>query len=483
MVDELATIVWLRHDLRVGDNPALQHAIHAGGPVVPLFVHAPREQLPWQPGAASNWWLHHSLAALDENLQAKGSRLIVRQGETLAELRQVVHQTKANQVVWNRCHEPAIAERDQKIAAALQADGCHVSTFEGNLLVDPGQPRTKQGKPFQVFTPFWKYISKILTEIQPPLPTPRTLAAPARWPASTKLPELKLLPQIDWAAGFRKAWQPGEVGAKQQLAAFARQHVDQYDSGRNLPGQDLTSRLSPHLHFGEISPRQVWHTIIEGQHAGHRGISESAEIYLKELGWREFAHHLLVHFPQTTDAPLREEFAGFAWRSSAKDLHAWQRGQTGYPLVDAGMRQLWHTGWMHNRVRMIVASFLCKHLLLPWQDGARWFWDTLVDADLANNTLGWQWTAGCGADAAPYFRVFNPISQAAKFDPQGAYIRRWVPEIAALADRWLGSPWEASSAELRAAKIEIGKTYPAPIVDHAAGRTRALQAWKQMRGK
>jgi deoxyribodipyrimidine photo-lyase len=282
---------------------------------------------------------------------------------------------------------------------------------------------------------------------------------------------------VDWAAGLRAAWTPGEAGAKDALARFLLEALPDYAEARDRMGVAGTSRLSPHLHFGEVSPRQIWHAAAALQWQGGKGgTARGAEKFVAEVGWREFAHHLLVHFPHTPDAPLRGEFARFPWREDPAARRAWQRGRTGYPVVDAAMRELWTTGWMHNRARMIVASFLVKDLLLPWQDGARWFWDTLVDADLASNTLGWQWTAGCGADAAPYFRVFNPVSQGTKFDGNGAYVRRWVPELARLPDGALHAPWDASPAELRAAGVSLGRDYPACIVDHAEARERALAA-------
>jgi deoxyribodipyrimidine photo-lyase len=425
------SIVWFRLDLRLADNLALNVAVKRGGAVVPVFIWAPEEESPWPPGAASRWWLHQSLEALSADLRARGSHLIIRRGPTLDTLRVLMNETGADAIFWNRRYEPALIARDKKVENLLPAEN-----FNSALLIEPWE----LPKPYRVFTPFWRAC---LEQIKPstPLPMPKQIPAPRTRRKSLPLASLGLQPKIDWAAGFRRAWQPGEAGAHKQLRRFKRAALSGYRSGRDRPDIVGTSRLSPHLHFGEISPRQIWHSAAKAE-------------YLRQLGWREFAHHLLFHFPHTTDAPLRADFARLPWRHDAKALKAWQHGMTGFPLVDAGMRELWTTGWMHNRVRMVVASFLVKDLLIPWQEGARWFWDTLVDADLANNTLGWQWTAGCGADAAPFFRVFNPALQAEKFDPLGAYLRHWVPE--------------ARTTE-----------YPTPIVDHRRARERALEAFEK----
>jgi deoxyribodipyrimidine photo-lyase len=475
------TIVWFRNDLRLADQPALNAAVRRGGAVIPVFVWAPDEEGTWPPGAASRWWLHHSLAALAESLEKKGSRLILAAGPTQQALEKLVRQTGATAVFWSRRYEPAARERDERIEKNLRALNIDVETFNASLLFEPHDVATKKDKPFQTFTPFWKACCS-LDEPSKPLPAPKDLHAPDKWPASKTLKSLALLPKIDWAAGMREACTPGEQGAQHALHEFLSDALQAYEPDRDRPDRAGSSRLSPHLHFGELSPRQAWHTVrTKRQHSRGAETAASAETYLRELGWREFAHHLLYHFPQTTDAPLREQFGRFPWQKDAASLHAWQRGLTGFPIVDAGMRQLWSTGWMHNRVRMLVASFLVKDLLISWQSGARWFWDTLVDADLANNTLGWQWTAGCGADAAPYFRIFNPIAQAERFDPEGVYIRRWVPELAKMPARWIHDPAAAPAEVLKKAGVVLGRTYPRPIVDHAAARARALEAFKQMR--
>jgi deoxyribodipyrimidine photo-lyase len=473
-------IVWFRNDLRLDDHPALRAAAGRGGPVVPLFVWSPDEHGDWPPGAASQWWLHHSLDALARTLRRRKLRLILRRGDTLKTLRDVAKATGADAAFWNRRYEPATTQRDAEIKLALRRDGLTAESFNGALLFEPWDV-LRDDRPYQVFTPFWKAC---LPHDAPrePSDAPSRLSAPKRWPRSLDLDALGLRPEIDWAAGFGERWTPGETGAHAALHRFIDDALRDYDDARNRPDRPGTSRLSPHLHFGEISPRRVWHTIRDvAAHSRRKPLKTAADAYLRELGWREFAHHLLYHFPHTTDEPLRESFAAFGWRRDRKALRAWQRGRTGYPIVDAGMRELWHTGWMHNRVRMIVASFLVKDLLIAWQEGAHWFWDTLVDADLANNTLGWQWSAGCGADAAPYFRIFNPVSQGETFDPDGAYVRRWVPELSDLPTRWIHKPWEADEGALSAANVTLGETYPEPIVDHAAARRRALDAFNAIR--
>ncbi len=350
-------------------------------------------------------------------------------------------------------------------------------------MCEPWEIATKQGKPFQVFTPYWRAACGP-DEPASPLPAPKHIpgGSPTTAPHSEPLDALQLEPTIDWAAGMREHWHPGEVGAIERLQQFVAQSVAQYADHRDLAAVDGVSQLSPHLHFGELGPRQVWHAVQERvryaklDSDGRRG----AEAFLTEIGWREFAHHLLFHFPHTTDAPLREKFANFPWVDDHTALRRWQRGLTGYPMVDAGMRQLWRLGWMHNRVRMIVASFLVKDLLVSWREGARWFWDTLVDADLANNTLGWQWTAGCGADAAPFFRIFNPTIQGEKLDPAGDYVRRWVPELSRLPTEWIHRPWQAPADVLKLARVELDRTYPRPMVDHDIARRRALQVLKSL---
>ena len=472
------SIVWFRQDLRLGDNPALTAAIARGRPIFPVFIASLQDEGEWQPGAASRWWLHGSLAQLDLSLRQLGSRLILRQGPLLNSLRKLVLETNASAVFWNRGYEPNPFSEGMKLKTALEHAGLEAESFSGCLLYEPAAIQTGDGRPFKVFTAFWKACLARGIQPPPPLKLPaKKLLNPASWPESLPLEALCLEPKPDWAGGLRQAWSPGERGAIQRLNGFLEQGLPVYAEARNLPGQAGTSRLSPHLHFGEISPRTIYHAVMARLSTGPESDSRRAmEAFLRQLGWREFACHLLWHFPATSAEPLRSEFARFPWRMSKQELAAWQRGRTGYPLVDAGMRELWTTGWMHNRVRMVVASFLTKDLLLPWQEGARWFWDTLVDADLANNTFGWQWVAGCGADAAPYFRIFNPVTQSEKFDPSGDYIRRWLPELARLPSPWIHCPREAPALVLKNAGVNLRKDYPLPIVDHLHARTRALAA-------
>ena len=477
-------LLWFRQDLRLQDNPALIAALQTGAPVVPVYILDDAGEGAWAPGGASRWWLHHSLDSLAASLEALGSRLVLARGESAAVLRNLLKGTGARTVYWNRRYEPATVARDQSIKAELTATGAEAKSFNSALLFEPHTIANKQGKPFQVFTPFWRHCLE--KPITPPVKfSAKALPAPPTWPVSLPLAHYELLPSLPWADGFTTAWTPGEAGAQRRLKEFIAEAVDEYADRRNLPDTDGTSRLSPWLHFGEISPRQIWAALAaRAKASGVFPGSNGERVFLSEVGWREFAYHLLFHFPHTPTQPLRTEFAKFPWADDPLDklLRAWQRGHTGYPIVDAGMRQLWQTGWMHNRVRMIVASFLVKHLRLPWSRGAEWFWDTLVDADLASNTLGWQWTAGCGADAAPYFRIFAPVLQGGKFDAHGDYVRRWVPELQRMPAKWIHCPWEAPAEVLADAGVTLGKTYPRPIVDHGTARDAALAAFKRLRG-
>ncbi len=465
-------LLWFRGDLRLDDNPALRAAAATGCPVIPVFVWAPEEDGKEAPGAASRWWLHQSLVALERSLQSEGLRLIVRRGPTAEALLQLAGETRARRVFCNRVYEPGALAAEPALQAQLQEKGVFLESFNGSLLFEPGSIRTAAGGPFRVFTPFWRALWNERGALREPLSKPKSISAPLQWPTSLEIAYLRLEPKIDWTAGIRAAWAPGEKSAQDRLRRFAQGPVNDYGDDRDRTDRDGTSRLSPYLHFGEISPIQIWHAVAD---------RPGAEPYLRQLAWREFAYHLLVENPETTREPFQKEFRHFPWRRNARRLRSWQKGQTGYPIVDAAMHQLWTTGWMHNRARLVVASFLVKHLLIPWQEGAAWFLDTLVDADLANNTMGWQWVAGCGVDAAPYFRIFNPITQGEKFDPDGSYLRRWVPELAGLPNEWIHKPWEAPPLMLAAAGVQLGTSYPRPLVDHAEARQAALEAFQEMK--
>ncbi len=476
--------MWFRQDLRLQDNAALAAALGRGGAVLPVYIWDEAGQERWKLGEASRWWLHHSLKALDVSLRERGSRLAAARGTSLEILRKLVKVTGAGAVYWNRRYEPAAIARDKIVKAALAEGGVEAKSFNSALLFEPHTITNKAGGPFQLFTPFWRHCLslKVAEEIAVKA---KMFPAPERWPGSVELKALELLPRVRWDARFYEAWKPGEVGAKKRLRYFFAKIAAEYEKQRNFPGVDGVSRMSPHLHFGEIGPRQIWAAArAQAKETGIFPANGGVQKFLGEVGWREFAHHLLYHFPTTPVQPLREEFTEFRWASDpdGKKLKSWQRGLTGYPIVDAGMRELWATGWMHNRMRMVAASFLVKHLRLSWMSGAEWFWDTLVDADLANNTLGWQWSAGCGTDAAPYFRIFAPVLQGGKFDADGAYVRRWVPEIAALPDAFLQAPWEAPEEVLTNAGVKLGGNYPRPIVDHKTARTEALEAFKRLKG-
>ncbi len=473
------TIYWLRQDLRLADNPALLAAVDSGHPVLPLYILDETVPERYMPGAASRWWLHHSLAALDESLRSRGSGLVLRRGDAGAILAGLASEAGVAQVHWNRCYEPFATARDQRIKQQLSGQGVEVASHKGALMFEPWEIETGQGTPYKVFSQFWKR-GRLKSGVE----VPQLREAPARLPAlpdigGDRLESWGLLPTApDWSGGFRPLWEPGEAGAFRKLNRFIDSGLRDYKNLRNRPDLEHVSRLSPHLHWGEIAPWRAWHAAAAA--GSSRADIPEADVahFQSELGWREFSYHLLFNFPALPEKNWKPMFDAFPWSKSTKRLKAWQRGQTGYPLVDAGMRELWATGWMHNRVRMVVASFLIKHLMIHWREGERWFWDTLVDADLANNSASWQWVAGSGADAAPYFRIFNPITQGEKFDPQAGYIRRWVPEIAALDDKSVFRPWAAGDQVLSEAGIRIGHDYPAPIVDHFEARDRALAAYK-----
>ena len=470
-------ILWFRRDLRLHDNPALNHAAETGRPILPVFILDRNPDR--QTGAASLWWLDKSLRALDASLQNRGSRLILRSGDSLSQLQKLIQETNADAVFMNRLFEPQAFERDAEIAHALKADAVDCRGFNGSLLCRPGAVLNGTGGPYKVFTPFLKAL---LAKGEPPAHTtgPRAIDTPTAV-QSESTDDWKLHPtEPDWSKGFD--WTPGEDGASAALSDFLSGGLKTYAVGRDHPDRPATSRLSPHLHWGEINPWRTIERVRDAAAAGKVAAAE-AEKFVAEIGWRDFSAHLLHHFPTMPERAFRPEYDAMPWRDDPKGLEAWKRGRTGYPLVDAGMRQLWATGWMHNRVRMVVASFLVKHLLIDWREGEAWFWDTLVDADLASNVQNWQWVAGSGADAAPYFRIFNPITQGEKFDAKGGYVRRWVPELRALPDRWLQAPWTAPPEVLRDAGVRLGKDYPHPILDHGQARARALDALKTVSGR
>jgi deoxyribodipyrimidine photo-lyase len=466
-------LVWFRNDLRLADNPALSEAVAAGGEVVPVYVLDDAAAGPWRLGGAARWWLHHSLASLQAGLGGLGLALRIRRGDTAEELDRLIAEHAAGAVYWNRRYEPWAITQDKAIKAALEGRGIRARSFNAALGREPWEVGREGGAAYKVFTPFHRAWDA-LGPLAAPLPVPQAVGAEVA-PDREALDALELLPtRPDWAGGLRQSWEPGELAAQADLAAFLEERVAGYGAGRNYPAKPAVSRLSPRLRHGEISVRQAWHGAMA---KGGPGTGS----FIRELVWREFSYHLLYHFPQIVDTPLRSEFARFPWADAPDQFRAWTRGRTGYPIVDAGMRELWHTGYMHNRVRMITASFLTKDLFVPWQEGAAWFWDTLCDADLASNSASWQWVAGCGTDAAPYFRIFNPTSQGEKFDPDGAYVRRWVPELARLPDALIHDPANAGADALRAAGVRLGETYPRPIVDHAAARNRALAAFQGLK--
>jgi len=468
------SLLWFRQDLRLSDNPALSAAAKHGRPIVAIFILDDENAARWAIGGASRWWLHCSLVRLDASLRGLGIPLVLRRGPALTVLPALAAEVSAGAVFWNRCYEPFQVARDTAIKSALSGAGVRVESLNGSLLVEPWVPKTQAGQPFRVFTPFWKAMRGLMAP-QLPLAVPPPTIPPAKAPPGDALEDWGLQPRKpDWAGGLRAAWSPGEAGAMAQLEHFLEQGIGRYRSDRDRPGEDSVSRLSPYLHWGEISVRQVWR-------AAETYAGPAAEPFLRQLAWREFSYHLLWQFPDLPERPFNAQFSRFPWREDSAALNLWQRGLTGYPLVDAGMRELWTTGWMHNRVRMVTASFLVKHLLLDWRHGEAWFWDTLVDADLANNAASWQWVAGSGADAAPYFRIFNPVLQGEKFDPDGRYVHRWVPELAKLPDEFLHKPWLAPANILKTADVELGGTYPKPIVDHAVARDRALAAFATVR--
>jgi deoxyribodipyrimidine photo-lyase len=468
-------IAWFRQDLRLADNPALAAAAKSGATIVPLYILDDEDAGDWAMGAASRWWLHHSLLSLNKSLDGK---LQVRKGAAATVLADIAKATGAKAIYWNRCYEPWRMTRDASIRAAMQAAGLTIRTYNGSQLFEPTAVLKSDGSPYRVFTPYYRngcLDSGI--EVRKPQPKPRSMKLHAPQ-AAADIASLGLLPRNNWYRQIAAEWSPGENGALHRLREFLDHGIAHYDTGRDRPDKQHVSRLSPHLHFGEISPHQVWHAVAALQ--GDENLAKNCERFQSELGWREFSVYQLNYWPEMPRDNLQRKFNRFPWRDDAAALQRWQTGRTGYPIVDAGMRELWQTGFMHNRLRMIVASFLVKNLLLHWHSGAEWFWDTLLDADLANNSASWQWVAGCGRDAAPYFRIFNPVTQGKRFDPNGDYVRRYVPEIAALPDKYLQSPWTAPDDVLRDANLRLGEDYPLPVVDLKTSRERALAAFRSL---
>ncbi|MBK1789780.1 cryptochrome/photolyase family protein [Persicirhabdus sediminis] len=469
------TLLWFRRDLRLADHRALLYAIELGQPIIPVYLHAEDDGGVWRDGAASQWWLHHALEDLASQLESLGSQLTIYSLESEDQLAdfliQLAEETGAKQIVWSRRYEPHFCQRDRQIKSSLTNAGILAKSFNNSLLYEPDEVKNKSGGHFKVFTPFWKSLKDQPPE--KPLPSPVSLASlqPDYWPAGIAVSELNLLPSISWDAGFYKNWLASHQGAEASLKKSLSK-APNYQQTRDTPAIDGTSRLSPYLHFGQLSPRELWHSLND-RFGNDAAIVEGIT---RQLYWREFSAHTHYHFPHSTDRALKPEYDAFPWNYDEDIIKQWQKGETGYPIVDAGMRELWATGWMHNRVRMITASLLVKHLLQPWQEGARWFWDTLVDADLANNSMGWQWVAGCGADASPYFRIFNPIIQGKKFDPSGDYVRKWIPELAQLPNEYIHEPWTCPPLELISYGVQLDKDYPNPIIDHQKGRQQALDA-------
>lgn len=470
------TLLWFRQDLRLADHPALFAAV-AAGKVLPLYIVDTAHTRPL--GGAAKWWLHHSLKSLQADIAKAGAKLHFFMGDSQKIIPQLCKSHTLTHVYWSRCYEPDAIERDKTLKELLKTQGVGVQSFKASLLHEPWEIETKTGGFYKVFTPYWGACLKNLQEQKPAPPNPApTKIEGVDVPCET-LETLALLPtKPNWAKSFEPHWNIGEKAAVEKLQFFSKKAIYNYADHRNLPAVSGTSRLSPHLHFGEISPRQIYHHLCAeiGQHKG-------VDTFMSEIGWREFGHHLIYYIEDFATKPWKENFNHFQWDNNPEALKKWQQGQTGYPIVDAGMRELWQTGFMHNRVRMIVASFLIKDLFIHWREGEAWFWETLLDADLANNVAGWQWVAGSGADASPYFRVFNPISQGEKFDPQGDYIRQYVPELATLPKEYIHKPFDTPAEVLRNAGIILGKTYPKPLVNHAAARTEAMRRYKTITAK
>ena len=473
MTTSSPSIVWFRNDRRLSDHPALHAATECGGPLVLLYIL--EEDAGRSLGAAKGVWLHHSLAALQDDIEARGGSLILRSGKAAAIIDSVIETTGAEAIFWNRRYHKPDRDRDAAIKEDLSGRGLNAESFKGNLLVEPWEVETKGGTPYRVFTPFWRAAKEGL-EVADPISAPSSLSCFDGDLTSEKLADWNLLPtRPDWGSKLLDHHSPGETGAMTRLTDFLDGPIEDYAQGRDRPDKDSTSKLSPHLAHGEISPRQIWDACKDNEYTSRK--------FLTEIGWREFSYSLLFYNPELATKNFNDGYETMAWDNDDQAYEAWTMGQTGYPFVDAGMRQLWATGWMHNRVRMVVASFLIKHLMIDWRDGEDWFWDTLLEADLASNAASWQWVAGTGADAAPYFRVFNPFGQGEKFDPKGDYVREWVPELRGLPGKYIQTPWTAPDDVLEKAGVTLGEDYPEPLVDHKEARERVLAAYKSARAE
>ena len=464
-------IHWFRQDLRLSDNPAFYDATKNSS-ILPIYILDDKNSKEFSMGKASRFWLHHSLTSLDKSLD---ENLSIYQGDPLGIILEIIDRLNIEEIYWNRCYEPWRIKRDTHIKKEIESKGIKVNTLNGSLLWEPWTIKKGDGTPYKVFTPFFRKGCLLSDKPREPFPTPNNADLFHDSDKSLEVNDLALLPSIRWATEMKPFWNIGEDGAHKRLSEFLDSGIINYKNGRNFPAKPFVSKISPHIHFGEISPNQVWYT------AKIKGNNESIDHFLSELGWREFSYAQLYFNPELPKKNLQSKFDQFPWDDNLNNLLAWQKGQTGVPMVDAGMRELWLTGAMHNRVRMVVGSFLVKNLLLHWHHGERWFWDCLVDADLASNSASWQWIAGCGADSAPYFRIFNPVTQGEKFDPDGEYIRKYVPEIKALPNKYLFSPWETPKEELDKAGIVLGQDYPNPVIDLKLSRQNALDAFKSLK--
>lgn len=467
--------MWFRQDLRVKDNPALNAACDLGK-IVPVYIYDTTTPDNREPGGASKWWLHHSLQSLNARLN---NHLQVFRGDPQTLLPELMTAFGADHIVWNRCYEPWQINRDKDLKKSLSEQGYSPQSYNGSLLWEPMTISKNDGGAYKVYTPYYRKGCLKATEPRFPKTPPARITYADVDNKGQGIEALDLMPDINWYGTIAEQWTPGEEGAANRLQRFIKDAAKQYKQQRDIPSEQGTSLLSPHLHFGEISPNQVWYAIKDT--FGDTD-DQSIDTFLSELGWREFSYYLLYHYPTLPNKNFNDKFSRFPWRSSQSDLQAWQRGKTGVPIVDAGMRELWQTGYMHNRVRMVVGSFLVKNLLINWREGEKWFWDCLVDADLASNSASWQWVAGSGADAAPYFRIFNPVLQGERFDKQGDYVRHYCPELDQLPDKYIHKPWEAPDDVLRKAGVKLGTDYPEPLVDLKASRRRALDAFDTIKG-